>query len=248
MTLEFPPVVFNPTTLIVYITAVVSNLFLVLWGVSLWRDSKEFKHRLLILLVSCLVLFSSIAYILLPGIEYVAGPEVVPIELVIGYLYSLFRFGYVTNALVIILGIAIIAFGKDNNETYKMELIVAGFFIFIGFMLLSLNSATHRFLLWTGSPEESIYLVNIYPVISSVGRVLTDVRLFFFLFIGLRAKQYPLLLSGLVTLSTTILLIMLELSVQGFIIETGSFILFGLSIIAIYFTDNSRESTETEVA
>lgn len=248
MPLEFPPAVFDPTTLITLFAAVVSNVFLVLWGASLWRDSKEFKHKSLILMVSFLILLSSIAYILLPGIEYVSGPEVVPIELVIGYLYSLFRYGYVTNALVIILGIAIIAFGKDNNETYKMELIVTGFFVIIGFMLLSLNSATHRFLLWTGSPEESIYLANTLPVLSSVGRVLSDVRLFFFLFIGLRAKQYPLLLSGLVTLGTTILLIMLELSVQGFIIEMGAFILFVLSMIAIYFTDNRKESTETEVA
>lgn len=199
-------------------------------------------------MVSLLILFSSIAYILLPGIEYVSGPEVIPIELVIGYLYSLFRYGYVTNALVIILGIVIIAFGKDNNETYKMELIVTGFFVIIGFMLLSLNSATHRFLLWTGSPEESIYLANTFPVMSFVGRALSDVRLFFFLFIGLKGKQYPLLLSGLVTLGTTIVLIMLELSVQGFIIEMSAFILFVLSMFAIYFTDNRRESTEMEVA
>jgi hypothetical protein len=114
-------------------------------------------------------------------------------------------------------------------------------------MLLSLNSATLRFLQWTGSPEESIYLANIFPVLSSVGRVLSDVRLFFFLFIGLRAKQYPLLLSGLVTLGTTIVLIVLESSVQGFIIEMDAFILFVLSMIAIYFTDNRTESTEMEV-
>ncbi|MHA2426156.1 MAG: hypothetical protein ACXAEF_15315, partial [Candidatus Thorarchaeota archaeon] len=218
MPLEFPPVVFDSTTLIMLFAAVVSNVFLVLWGVILRKESKEFKHRSLILLVSCLVLLSSIAYILLPGIEYVSGPEVDPTELVIGYLYSLFRYGYLTNALVIILGIAIIAFGKDNNESYKMELIATGFFIVLGFMLLSLNSATLRFLQWTGSPEESIYLANIFPVLSSVGRVLSDVRLIFFLFIGLRAKQYPLLLSGLVTLGTTIVLIVLESSVQGFII------------------------------
>ena len=248
MPLEFPPEVFDPTTLTLLIAAVVSNIFLVLWGVSLWKDSKEFKHKSLILLGSFLVLLSSILHIILPGIDYVSGPEVFVIEIVIGYLYSLFRFGYVTNALVIILGIIIIAFGKDNNETYKMDLIVTGFFVIIGFLLLSLNGATREFLLWTGSPEESIYSANIFPVIFSVGRVLSDTRSFFFLFIGLKAKQYPLLLSGLVTLSTTALLIMLELSVQGFIIETGSFILFALSIIAIYFIDSRRESTETEVA
>ncbi|MHA1950071.1 MAG: hypothetical protein ACW99G_12745 [Candidatus Thorarchaeota archaeon] len=248
MPLEFPPAVFDQTTLIIQTAAIVSNIFLVLWCVSLRRDSKEYKHRSLILLASCLVLFSSIAYLLLPGIEYVSGPEVIPIELVIGYLYSMFRYGYVTNALVIILGIVLIAFGRDNNETYKLDLIVTGFFIVIGFLLLSLNSATHRFLLWTGSPEESIYLANIFPVLSSMGRVLSNVRLFFFLVIGFRTKQYPLLLSGVVTLGTTALLIMLEQSVLGFIIETGSFILFALSIFAIYFFDSRRESNETEVA
>ncbi|MHA2312511.1 MAG: hypothetical protein ACXADF_13555 [Candidatus Thorarchaeota archaeon] len=248
MPLEFPPVVFDPTTLTLFIAGVVSNIFLVLWGVSLWRNPKEFKHKSLILMVSLLVLLSSILYITLPGIDYISGPEFIAIEIVIGYLYSLFRYGYVTNALVIILGIIFMAFGRDNNETYRIELIVTGFLITIGFMLLSLNSATHRFLLWSGSPDESVYLANIFPILSSVGRVLTDVRLFFFLFIGFRAKQYPLLLSGLVTLSTTILLIMLELSVQGLILETGSFILFVFSMIVIFFIHGRREPTETEVA
>jgi hypothetical protein len=247
MPLEFSPVVFDPATLVVLAAAVVANVFLVLWGVNLWRNPKEFKHKSLILIVSFLVLLSSILYIILPGIDYISGPEFFAIEIVIGYLYSLFRYGYVTNALVIILGIAFIAFGRDNNETYKKELIAAGFLVTIGFMLLSLNSATHRFLLWSGSPDESAYLANIFPLLSSVGRVLSDVRIFFFLFIGFRAKQYPLLLSGLVTLSTTIFLIMLELSVQGLILQTGSFILFVFSMIAIYFIDSRRESTEPEV-
>ncbi|MHA1958615.1 MAG: hypothetical protein ACW99U_00135 [Candidatus Thorarchaeota archaeon] len=248
MPLEFPPVVFDLTTLVVLIVAVVANIFLVLWGVNLWRDPKEFKHKSLILLVSFLVLLSSILYIILPGINYVSGPEFFAIEIVIGYLYSLFRYGYVTNALVITLGIIFIAFGRDNNETYRMALIVTGLLVALGFMLLSLNSATHRFLLWSGSPDESVYLANIFPILSSVGRVLTDVRLFFFIFIGFRAKQYPLLLSGLVTLSTTIYLIILELSVQGFVLETSAFILFALSMIVVYFIDSRRESAETEVA
>ena len=248
MPLEFPPAVFDQTTLVMLLASVVSNVLLVLWGASLWRDSKEFKHKSLILMVSFLVLISDILYILLPGVEYVSGSEVITIELAIGYLYSLFRFGYVTNALVIILGIVIIAFGRDNNESYKMELIITGVFVIIGFLLLSLNSATHRFLLWSGSPDEAIYLANTFPVLSTFGRVLSDVRLFFFLFIGLRAKQYPLLLSGLVTLGTTIVLIVLELSVQGFVIEISAFILFILSMIAIYFTDIRRESTDMEVA
>jgi hypothetical protein len=247
MPLEFPQVVFEPTTLIIQFAAVVSNIFLVLWCVSLRRDSKEFKHRSLILLVSLLVLFSSIAYFLLPGIEYVAGPEFIPIELVIGYLYSLFRYGYLTNALVIILGISFIAFGRDNNETYKMELIATGIFVIIGFLLLSLNSATLRFLEWTGSPDESVYLANIFPLLSSLGRVLTDVRMFFFIFIGLRAKQYPLLLSGVVSLGTIIFFIILELSGLGLILETSSFILFVLSMFVIYIIGGRRKSNEQEV-
>jgi hypothetical protein len=244
--LEFPPVVFDPTTLSIQIAAVVSNIFLVFWSVSLRRDTKEFKHSSLILLASSLVLSSSIAYFLLPGIEYVSGPEVIPIELVIGFLYSLFRYGYVTNALVIILGIAFIAFGQDNNETYSMELIAAGIFVVIGFLLLSLNSATHRFLLWTGSPEESVYLANTFPLLSSVGRVLSDVRMFFFIFIGLRAKQYPLLLSGVVTLGTIIFFIILELSVVGLILEMSSFALFVFSMAAIYFIVGRRKSNVRE--
>ena len=183
MPLEFPPVVFDPIEQIASFSGVVSNIFLVLWCVSLWRDSKEFKHRILLVLMSCLVLFSSIAYIILPRVVYVSGPEFIAMELVIGYLYALFRFGYVTNALVIILGIGFIAFGRDINESYKRELIVTGVFLIVGFMLLSLNDATHRFLVWTGLPEEPMYLANIYPILSSVGRVLSDVRIFFFILI-----------------------------------------------------------------
>jgi hypothetical protein len=246
--LEFPPVVFEPIEQIMSVAGVVSNIFLFLWCLSLWRDSKEFKHKSLILLMSCLVLISSIAYIPLPRVVYVSGPEFIPIELVIGYLYSLFRYGYVANALVIILGIVFIAFGRDNNETYRMELIVTGVFVIVGFMLLSLNSATHRFLVWTGLPEEPIYLANIFPILSSAGRVLSDARIFFFIFIGIRAKQYPLLLSGLVTLGTFISVILLTLSVQGLVIEMSSFVLFLISIIAIYFIDSRRKSNEGELA
>jgi hypothetical protein len=247
MPLEFPPVVFAPMEQMVSFGGFVSNIFLVLWCVSLWRDPKEFKHRSLILLMSCFVLLSSIVCIPLPRVVYVSGPEFIPMELVIGYLYALFRFGYVTNALVIILGIGFIAFGRDNNETFRMELIVTGVFLIVGFLILSLNSATHRFLVWTGLPEEPIYLANIYPILSSVGRVLSDVRIFFFVFIGLRAKQYPLLVSGLATLGTFILVIILALSVQGFLIEMGSFVLFLLSMAVIYFVDNRRKSREEEV-
>ena len=247
MPLEFPPVVFNPIEQIVSFAGVVSNIFLVLWCVSLWRDSKEFRHRSLILLMSCLVLMSSIVYIPLPRVAYVSGPDFIPMELVVGYLYALFRFGYVTNALVIIMGIGFIAFGRDNNETYRKELIATGVFVIVGFMLLSLNSATHRFLVWTGLPEEPIYLANIYPILSSVGRVLSDVWIFFYIFIGLKAKQYPLLLAGIVTLGTFIFVIMLELSVQSFIIEMSSFALFLISIIAIYFVDGRKKVNEGEV-
>jgi hypothetical protein len=248
MPLEFPPIVFDPTDLIVSFASVISNIFLVLWFVTLWRDSKEFKHRSLILLMGCLVLFSSIAYILLPRVEYVSGPEFIPMELVVGYLYALFRFGYVTNALVIILGIALIAFGRDNSERYRIELIATGVFLIVGFLLLSLNNATHRFLIWTGSSEEPLYLANIYPILSSVGSVLSDVRIFFFIFIGFRAKQYPLLLSGLLFLGTLTFLMILEVSVQSFIIEMSSFILFLLSRIASYLIDSRRKSNEEEVA
>jgi hypothetical protein len=198
--------------------------------------------------MSCLVLFSSIAYIILPTVVYISGPEFIAMELVIGYLYALFRFGYVTNALVIILGIAFIAFGRDNNETYRKELIVTGVFLIIGFLILSLNSATHRFLVWSGLPEEPIYLATLYPILSSVGRLITDVRIFFFIFIGLRSKQYPLLLSGLATLGTFILVIILAVSAQGFVIEMGSFVLFLISIIVIYLVDSRRKSNEGEVA
>jgi len=146
MPLEFPPVVLDPTDQIISFAGIVSNIFLVLWCVNLCRTSKELKHRLLILLTSCLILFSSITYIFLPRVVYVSGPEFIPMELVIGYLYALFRFGYVTNALVIILGIGFIAFGRDNDESYRKEMIVTGVFVIIGFLILSFNSATHRFL------------------------------------------------------------------------------------------------------
>jgi len=248
MPLEFPPVVLDPTDQIISFAGIISNILLVLWCVNLCRDSKELKHRVLMLLTSCLVLFSSIAYILLPRVVYVSGPEFIPMDLVIGYIYSLFRFGYVTNALVIILGIGFIAFGRDNNEEYRMELIATGVFVIIGFLILSFNSANHRFLVWTGSPDEPLYLATIYPLISSVGRVLSDVRIFFFIFIGLRTKQYPLLLSGLVTLGTFTFLILLESSVQGLVIEMSSFVLFLISLVAIYFVDSRRKSNEGEVA
>jgi len=81
-----------------------------------------------------------------------------------------------------------------------------------------------------------------------VGRVLSDVRIFFFIFIGLRTKQYPLLLSGLVTLGTFTFLILLESSVQGLVIEMSSFVLFLISLVAIYFVDSRRKSNEGEVA
>jgi hypothetical protein len=246
--LEFPPVVFEPIEQIMSVAGIVSNIFLVLWCVTLWKDSKEFKHKALILLMSCLVLLSSIAYIPLPRVVYVSGSEFIPMELVIGYLYSLFRFGYVTKALAIILGIVFIAFGRDNNETYRLELIATGVFVIAGFMLLSLSSATHRFLVWSGLPEEPLYLAEIYPILSSVGSVLSDVRLFFFIFIGFKAKQYPLLVSGLVTFGTFIFLILLTFSVQGFVIEMISFVLFLISVIAIYFVDSRRRSNEEEVA
>ena len=112
MPLQFPPVSFGLATLITLIAAVVADTFLVLWGVSLRRDTENLKHKSLILLVSILVLMSDFLYIFLPGIEYISGPEFYAIELVIGYLYALFRYGYVSTDLAITLGNILIEFGR----------------------------------------------------------------------------------------------------------------------------------------
>lgn len=41
MPLEFPPVVLDPTDQIISFAGIVSNIFLVLWCVNIWKDSKE---------------------------------------------------------------------------------------------------------------------------------------------------------------------------------------------------------------
>ncbi|MHA1906733.1 MAG: hypothetical protein ACW98Y_05540 [Candidatus Thorarchaeota archaeon] len=248
MPLQFPPIILDLPTLITLIAAIVADIFLVLWGISLRSDAKVIKHKSLILILSFLVLISDILNMFLPSVEYVSGPEFYPMELVIGYLFSLFRYGYISAALAITLGIILIAFGRDNKVTYRLLIIATGIFVIVGFILLAFNNANYRFLVWTGSPDAITYSDTISPLLSSIGRVISDVRLFFFIFIGIQAKQYPLLFSGAVTLSISILFMVLGFSLPGLILVISSLILFVLSVIVVHFLDRRGNADELEVA
>jgi hypothetical protein len=193
------------------------------------------------------VLAWSILNIFLPGIRYVPGTEYNPMDIVIGFLYDTFRHGYLGNALVILLGAVLIGFGRENKGTYGKALIFTGFFLVCGYLISSMNNGYYRSLIWTGSQDAAPYLETIFPSWSFAGNVLSQTPMIFLLYIGFKERQYPLLISGALSLSISIVFMLLNRSLPLFLQVSSSLVLFTLSLIVLHFMGKRREGADSEM-
>jgi hypothetical protein len=240
MPLVFPPVANSATTLVELSVAIIANVFLLLWAVSLRKNDKESQYKSILLFLTSLMFVWSIIVIFLPGIQYVAGPEFRPMDVVVGFLYALFRYGYISDILLILLGTTLFAFGRETKGNYGDALTFTGFFVICGSLLSSMNYGFHGFLVWTGAQSAAPYFESTYQIYSSVANVLSQTSLFILLYIGVKEKKYPLLLVGITRLSIPLVLLVLNRSSQLFLQLSSSLILFGISLLLIHYF-NMRE-------
>ena len=109
-----------------------------------------------------------------------------------------------------------------------------------------MNNGVYRFFVWMGSQMAAPYFDTTFQTLSFAGNVLAQIPMFFLVFIGVKERKWPLLLSGALSLSISIVLLVLNREYRLFLQVSSSLVLFTLSLIVIRLISR-RESADLEV-
>ena len=179
MRLEFVFSTYSLTELFFIMIAVISNLFLVVYGISL-RRNENVKHSNLILIVGFFLLLWSIVSYALPDVAVVDWTWE---DLQFGFTYDFTRERSIGKALEIVLGISFLIHGKDNREPYWFSLVIGGLFISVYQVLSAFNYGILYYLLWFSNPTGLEYQSSLFLSIEFVNiELLIASMIFIFLF------------------------------------------------------------------
>jgi hypothetical protein len=205
-------------TLVIRVFIISTYIILVLGTISLKKlkkEGREFQYVNLFMGMSILILAMSIMHIIIPSSRWVeSGTFTYPEDVQIGFFYDLTRGKTIELGLLILLGISLIIFGRQNRNqlegSYGNYLMGAGG-IMVFASSLSLFNNTIRFLLaWFRNPnlntndihygllEADIYQTNYYYILEWVFYWGLAVFALIILYYGIKTKEkYFALFSAL---------------------------------------------------
>ena len=161
MTLEFVPVTYDMLDILSIVLLGATNLTLVIWSISLRRDSLT-KHSDIVIVVACSLLIWSVAQYLLPDVNVTDWTWD---ELKLGFSYDFTREVSVRCGLTVILGLVFFLHGKDNRGQSWTVISVGGLLLVIDQILLAYNYGVVYYLLWFSNPQGVEYYNTLYQPI-----------------------------------------------------------------------------------
>ena len=182
MRIEFVFSTYSFLELLFIMIAVISNLCLMAYGISL-RKKENMKHSNLILIVGFFLLLWSIVRYALPDVTVVDWTWE---DLQFGFAYDFTRERSIGKALEIVVGITFLIHGKDNREPYWFSLVIGGLFISVYQVLSAFNYGILYYLLWFYNPTGLDYQSSLFVPIELVSIGLLIVSMTFILLFALR--------------------------------------------------------------